>query len=58
MLIINGGNKYKEEIVRLKKWLVQEFEIKDLGKPRYFLGIEVAKLDKKGSLFSQKKYVI
>jgi hypothetical protein len=32
----------KEEIAQLKKLLAQEFEINDLRKLQYFLGIEVA----------------
>lgn len=35
----------------------KEFEIKDLGNLRYFLGMEVAR-SKKGILTSQRKYVI
>lgn len=31
------------EIERLKKSLVTEFEIKDLGSMQYFLGMEVAR---------------
>ena len=32
----------KEELLRLKGHLAQEFEIKDPGNLRYFLGMEVA----------------
>ncbi len=38
-LIITGDNH--EDISDLKKLLKQKFEMKDLGKLRYFLNIEV-----------------
>ena len=41
-LILTGDNL--EEIIRLKKMLATEFEIKDFGTLRYFLGMEVARL--------------
>lgn len=45
----------KEEIFTLKEQLSDEFEMKDLEQPKYFLGIEV--LRSKGGIFiSQKKY--
>ena len=34
---------YEEDLLRLKKLLAKEFEIKDLGCPKYFLGIEVSR---------------
>ncbi|KAK5837807.1 hypothetical protein PVK06_006534 [Gossypium arboreum] len=43
-----------DEIRRLKEHLVLEFEIKDLGPLKYFLGMEVAR-SKKGLVVSQKK---
>ena len=43
---------YDKEKLSLKHCLVQEFEIKDLGKLKYFLGIEVAH-SKKGIFISQ-----
>ncbi|KAI3456021.1 hypothetical protein Pfo_012684, partial [Paulownia fortunei] len=45
------------EMNRLKKSLSLEFEIKDLGSLRYFLGMEVAR-SKKGIVISKRKYVL
>lgn len=47
----------KEEMSRLKNLLAQEFEIGDLRKLQYFLGIEVAKSEK-GIFISKKKYIL
>nr|KYP41329.1 Copia protein [Cajanus cajan] len=41
----------------LKEKLATQFEMKDIGKLRYFLGIEVV-YSKKGIFISQKKYVL
>ena len=46
-----------EEIGKLKKHLAKEFEIKDLRKLKYFLGIEVAYLRNDISI-SQQKYIL
>ena len=54
--IIVTGNDL-DEIRRLKGKLAKEFEIKDLGTLRYFLGIEVAR-SSKGIFISQRKYVL
>jgi hypothetical protein len=35
-------SNYEEELVRLKKLLAKEFEIKNFGYLIYFLGMEVA----------------
>ena len=41
----------------LKKYLASEFEIKDLGSLKYFLGIEVA-CSKDRIFISQRQYVL
>lgn len=46
-----------DEITSLKQSLHQRFAIKDLGKLKYFLGIEVA-TSQKGLFLNQCKYVI
>ena len=38
-LIVTGSSK--DEIVHVKKVLGAEFDMKDLGEPKYFLAIEV-----------------
>ena len=49
--IIVTGNDEKEKNT-FKQCLVKEFEIKDLGKLKYFFGIEVAQ-SKQGIFISQ-----
>lgn len=44
-------------IQKLKEDLSKEFEIKDIGKLRYFIGIEVAH-SKEGIFISQQKYIL
>lgn len=53
--IIVTGN-YEKEKHELKHKLMEEFEIKELGRLKYFLGIEVA-YSRQGIFISQQKYV-
>lgn len=54
--IVLIGNDEKE-IQRLRKYLVNEFEKKDLGSLKYFLSIEVARLRNK-IFISKRKYFL
>lgn len=45
------------ETKRLKKSLATKFEVKDMRKMRYFLGMQVAR-SRKGVSVSQQKYVL
>ncbi|GMI96958.1 hypothetical protein HRI_003365100 [Hibiscus trionum] len=54
-IILTGDDSI--EIERLKEFLSLEFQLKDLGNLRYFLGMEVAR-SKAGISISQKKYVL
>jgi hypothetical protein len=54
-IVITGDNQ--KEIDDLKCHLAQEFEVKDLGHLRYFLGIEVSR-GSKGIFLSQRKYTL
>ena len=54
-MVITGNNE--REIKELKKKLFMEFEMKDLGNLKYFLGIEVFR-SKKGIFINQNKYVL
>ncbi|XP_071695605.1 uncharacterized mitochondrial protein AtMg00810-like [Rutidosis leptorrhynchoides] len=54
--IVVTGNDDKE-IENFKMFLKTKFQIKDLGELKYFLGIEVLKIDG-GVCFSQRKYCL
>lgn len=54
-IILTGDDK--EEMERLKRKLVLEFDMKDLGNLRYFLGMEVAG-NKTGISVTQRKYMM
>ena len=54
-IILTGNHEGKIDL--LKKLLTKEFEIKDLGNLKYFLGMEIVR-SKKGIAVSQRKYVL
>ncbi|GKD38446.1 putative ribonuclease H-like domain-containing protein, partial [Tanacetum coccineum] len=54
-MIVTGDDK--EEITKLKKYLFTEFEMKDLGRLKCFLGIEVLR-SKQGIFMCQKMYIL
>ena len=54
-MIITGDDK--EEISKLQKQLSAQFEMKNLGGLKYFLGIEVSR-SKQGIFLSQRKDVL
>ena len=54
-MIITGDDT--KEMSRLRLNLFDEFEMKDLGGLKYFLGIEVLR-SAKGIFISQKKYIL
>jgi hypothetical protein len=54
-IIITGHDV--AETTRVKNCLSKAFEVKDLGKLRYFLGIEVPR-SKKGIVLPQRKYIL
>jgi Reverse transcriptase (RNA-dependent DNA polymerase) len=54
-IIVTGNNE--EEIKNVKDYLKNKFDIKDLGKLKYFLRIEIAH-STKGLFLSQRKYVL
>ena len=54
-IVITGNDQ--EGIKDLKQHLFSNFQTKDLGQLRYFLGIEVAQ-SQEGIVISQRKYVL
>jgi len=54
--IIILGDDY-DQINHLKNLLAEEFEVKDLGQLKYFLGMEIARI-KNGIFVSQRKYTL
>ena len=54
-MIVTGNDL--EEMKALKEYLSKEFEMKDLGPLKYFLGIEVSR-SSKGIFLSQRKYAV
>lgn len=54
---ITFTSDYEEELWKPKTFLTMEFEIKDLGNNKLFLGMEVAK-SKKCIFISQLKYIL
>jgi hypothetical protein len=54
-MIVTGNDE--EGISELQRYLASEFEMKDLGELKYFLGIKVYN-SKLGIFLSQRKYVL
>lgn len=54
-IILTGD--HNEEISKLKDFLAKEFEVKDVGILRYFLGMKIARY-KKGISISQRMYIL
>ena len=54
-IIITGDNLAKLE--RLKNFVAKEFETKDLGTLRYFVGMEFT-ISKEGIFVSQRNYTL
>ena len=54
-IVVSGNDE--EGMTKLKECLIKEFEIKELGQLKYFLGIEVAH-SQEGIFISQQKYVV
>jgi hypothetical protein len=55
MIVITGSSV--QEINNLKEFLQQQFDVKDLGSLKYFLGIEITR-SSSGILLTQRKYTL
>ena len=54
-IVITGSDQ--DDILKLKQHLFNHFQTKDLGKLKYFLGIEIAQSNSSVAM-SQRKYVL
>jgi len=54
-IVVTGNDP--EERKALQNYLSKEFEMKDLGDLKYFLGIEMSRSNK-GIFLSQRKYIL
>ena len=54
-IVITGSDS--KDISSFKSFLHSQFQTKDLGMLKYFLGVEVMR-SKQGILLSQRKYVL
>jgi hypothetical protein len=54
-MIVKGNDE--ERIPELQRYLASEFEMKDRGELKYFLGIKVYR-SKLGIFLSQRKYIL
>lgn len=54
-MVVTGNDE--EGIIELHNYLAQEFEMKNLGVLKYFLGIKMAR-SKHGISLSQRKYIL
>jgi Reverse transcriptase (RNA-dependent DNA polymerase) len=55
-IIVTGNNE--KEIQTVKNYMKNKFDIKDLGRLKYFLRIEIAHSKEKGLFLSQRKYIL
>ena len=54
-IVLTGSDQ--DGIQKLKQHLFTHFQTKDIGKPKYFLGIEIAQ-SRFGVVLSQRKYAL
>ena len=55
-MVVTGNDPDGRKV--LQSYLSSEFEMKDLGHLKYFLGIAVSRSDIKGIFLSQRKYAL